>query len=65
MTSPGSSLLQELCSLDAPLSESQLNDILHGEEYQQLAPNLRGDDLIWFVDYLDKVRRRVSLPTLR
>ena len=65
MASPGSPSLQKLRSLDAPLSESQLNDILHGKEYRQFVSNLQGDDLIWFVDYLDKVRRPVALPTLR
>ena len=26
-------------------------------------PNLGGDDLLWLVDYLDKVRRWAALPT--
>ena len=28
-------------------------------------PNLEGDDLVWLIDYLDKVRRRVALLALR
>jgi len=38
----------------------QLNSILYGEEFKQQATNLQGDSLVWLVDYLDKVRRRIS-----
>ena len=57
--------LQQLHHLDvsSPGFHDQLNDTLYGEEYQQCAPNLQGNDLIWLVDYLDKVPRRISLPT--
>ena len=46
----------------------QLNNILHGPEYVEWEKKLEGDDLVWFIDYLDKVRRHVipphSLPEL-
>jgi len=41
--------------------QDQVSNVLYGEEYIQWIPNLQGDDLIGLVDYLDKVRRNVSL----
>lgn len=57
MSSPGPLALQKLQELDMSLSEfhDQLNDLLYGEEYQQCVPNLQADNLVWLVDYLDKV----------
>lgn len=59
-----SPVLKRLHSLDTPLSKShgQLNRLLHEKEYQECVSNLRGDDLIWLVDYLDEVRHSVGLP---
>ena len=64
MSSLGSPALQQLHLLDRPLSgfHDQLSNVLYGEEYRQCVPNLRGDDLIWLVDYLDKVRGRIFPP---
>ena len=64
MSSPSSPALQQLHHLDRALPNfhDQLCNILYGEEYIQCAPNLQGEDLVWIVDYLDKVRRRVLLP---
>ena len=64
MSSPSSPTLQQLHHLDRSSSgfHDQLSNLLYGEEYQQCAPNLRGDDLVWLVDYLDKVRRCVTFP---
>ena len=55
--------LQQLHHLDRFSSDfhDQVSNALYGEEYKQCVPNLQGDDLVWLVDYLDKVRRRVSL----
>lgn len=39
----------------------QLNNILHGPEYVEWEKKLEGDDLVWFIDYLDEVRRHVIL----
>ena len=39
--------------------QDQLSDVLNGEEYTKWVPNLQGYDLVWLIDYLDKVRRRV------
>ena len=64
MSPPSSPTLQQLHHLDRSSSgfHDQLSNLLYGEEYQQCAPNLRGDDLVWLVDYLDKVRRCVTFP---
>ena len=64
MSSPTSPALQKLHHLDrsSPNFHDQLCNALHGEEYTQCVLNLQGDDLVWIVDYLDKVRRRVTLP---
>ena len=55
--------LQQLRRLDGFSSgfHDQVSNVLYGEEYRECVPNLQGDDLVWLVDYLDKVRRRVSL----
>jgi len=49
--------LQQLRRLDrsSPGFHDQLTKILYGEDYQQRAPKLQGDDLVWLIDYLDKV----------
>ena len=55
MTSPN--LLQKLRDLDRTLPDfhNQLTDFLRGNEYQDAAPSLQGEDLAWFVNYLDNV----------
>ena len=57
-------LLSQLHLLNRSSStfHDQLSSILYGEEFKQQAPNLESDGLVWLVDYLDKVRRRVSFP---
>ena len=40
---------------------NKVSNILYGEEYKQWVPTIQGDDLVGLVDYLDKVRCRVSL----
>jgi len=64
MSSPTSSTLQQLHRLNrsSPDFHDKLCNVLYGEEYVQCVPNIEGEDLVWLVDYLDKVRRRVSLP---
>ena len=66
MTSPNPPALQHLHGLDKSLPgfSDRLNEALHGEEYKQCVPNLQGDDLLWLVDYLDKVRRPPAPPPL-
>jgi len=46
----------------SPNFHNQLCNVLYGEDYVQYVQNLQGDDVVWFVDFLDKVRRRVALP---
>ena len=55
--------LKQLRRLDrsSPEFHDQVSNILYGQEYQQWVPTIQGDDLVGLVDYLDKVRCRVSL----
>ena len=66
MSSPNTPALQELHRLkgSSPNIHNQLSDVLYGEEYQQCVPILQGDDLVWLVDYLDKVCHHIAIPTL-
>ena len=59
--------LQQLRLLDRSLSgfHDQLTKVLYGEGYQQRVANSQGDDLVWLVDYLDRVCRHVAFPTFR
>ena len=60
---PSHDLLKQLDRLDRSSSgfHDQVNNILYGEEYKQSVPNLRNNDLVWLVDYLDNVRRLIAL----
>ena len=40
--------------------EDKLSSLLDGEEYLQCLTDLRGDDLTWLVDSLDKVRLDIT-----
>ena len=64
MPSPDPPALQKLDLLDrnSPEFHSQLSETLYGEEYQRCVPNLRDGDLVWLIDYLDKVRHHETLP---
>ena len=64
MSSPSPPALQQLRRLNRSSSgfHDQLSKVLYGERYKQCVPDLQGDDLLWLVDYLDKVRRRISSP---
>ena len=63
MYSPDHPPLQQLHRLDRSSSgfHDQLSSVLYGEEYQKFVPNLQGDELVWVVEYLDKVRRHAAL----
>jgi hypothetical protein len=54
----------DLLNRSSPNFHNQLSNILYGQEYQQCVPNLKGDDLSWLIDYLDKVRRHITFLTL-
>ncbi|KAF9643194.1 hypothetical protein BDM02DRAFT_3151818 [Thelephora ganbajun] len=56
MASPSSPALQRLHHLDAssPNFHDKLHNVLYGEEYANCVPNLKVDDLVWLVEYLDK-----------
>ena len=55
--------LKQLRSLDKSSSKfrDQISNILYGEEYQQWASTVQGEDLTGLIDYLDKVHYRVLL----
>ena len=57
MPSPSSPVLQKFPHLDklSQGSPTQLHDILYGKDYTQCLPHLKGDDLMWLVEYLDHV----------
>jgi len=40
---------------------AQLDKILHDKEFEQCRTNLEENDLVWLVDYLDKVCHHVVL----
>ena len=64
MSSHHSTTLQQLHYLDrsSPNFHDQLTSVLSGENYKQFVQNLRGNDLVLLVDYLDKVCCHVVLP---
>jgi len=64
MASPSHPVLQRLDGLKRSSSDfhDQLSNVLYAEEYKQYVSDLRGDDLVWLVDYLDEVRCRLALP---
>lgn len=64
MSSSNLTTLQRLHRLNksSPGFHNQLNDVLFGEEYWQSVPNLQGNDLVLFVDYLDKVCHSILFP---
>ena len=61
MSSPSAPALQQLHHLDrsSPDFHDRLCNVFYGREYSQHVPDLQGDDLVWLIDYLDKVRRRI------
>ena len=58
MTSPNSPTLQQLHNLDtsSPSFQDKLCNIICGKEYSECVRDLEGDDPVWLVNYLDKVR---------
>ena len=65
MPLPDLPTLRKLHRLDrsSPEFSDQLSDTLYGEEYQRCVQSLRDGDLLWVVDYLDKVCYHMSFPT--
>ena len=59
-------LLQKLRDLDrtSPHFRSQLINILRGKEYRDAILSLQGEDLTWFVNYLDNVSLHAIFPRL-
>ena len=56
--------LQRLHDLDrtSPQFHKQLIDFLRGNEYRDVIPNLRNEDLARFVEYLDSVSLQTAFP---
>ena len=61
MPSPTHFILKTLDLFDKPF-KIQLDSILNWREYQECVPALDKDDLVWLVNYLDKVRLHAVLP---
>ena len=63
-SSPSSNPLQRLHRLErsSPQFPNQLASILAGDEYRDYVSVLRGEGLVWLVDYLDGVRLDVTIP---
>ena len=61
MPPPSSQSLQELDRLDKSSSDfdDKLHNILCEQEYAPHEANLKNDDLVWLIDYLDEVRRDI------
>lgn len=59
MDRSGFSVLEELRGLDvsSPNFGNKLCDILYRTEYLQCVSDLKDEDLVWLVNYLDTVRR--------
>ena len=64
MAPPTHPVLQQLRLLNrsSPDFSDKLDKILHSQAYEECAKNLDREDLVWFVDYLDKVHRHNPLP---
>ena len=56
--------LEQLRRLDrsSPDFHDQLCNVLYAREYERCVLTLQGDDLVWLVEYLDKVRCRIAIP---
>ena len=54
--------LQQLHHLSgsSPEFHDRFSNVLYDEGFKRWVPNLQGGDLLWLVDYLDKVCRRLS-----
>ena len=64
MPPPNSLVLQQLDRFDRSSSEfhDQLCNVLYGREYKLCVQSLQHEDLVWLIDYLDKVRRHAAFP---
>ena len=62
MSSPHHPALQKLHNLDKSSStfHDQLCNVFYGKEYQTCILGLEDDDLVWLVDFLDKVPPHVA-----
>ena len=62
MVPPTSPALKRLYDLDdsSPAFQDELFDVLIEDKFAQWEPNFQGEDLVWLIDYLDRVSRRVS-----
>lgn len=60
---PSPSSLRQL-DKSSPDFFRQLDDVLQGEEHKQCVPDLKKDDLMWLVDFLDEVTFQELAPLL-
>ena len=54
--------LQQLYDLDrsSPQFHNQLRDLLRGEDYRNIVPNLGSSGFTWLVEYLDSVSLQIT-----
>lgn len=59
--------LQQIYGLDrtSPEFDNQLDDLLHGDEYEGCVQELENSDLVWLINYLDNVRLYVPFSASR
>ena len=64
MSLPGSPALQQLHRLNKSSSDfhDQLCKVLYEPEYVRCGQNLKVDELVWLIDYLEEVRRHIVPP---
>ena len=62
MSTPNLNPLEQLLRLNtsSPEFNDKVNDILRGEEYKQWAECVAGAEVVELVNFLDRVRPRVS-----
>ena len=62
MSTPNLNPLEQLLRLNtsSPEFNDKVNDILRGEEYKQWAERVAGAEVVELVNFLDRVRPRVS-----
>lgn len=67
MSSPNLNPLKQLLRLNSSFPEfnDQVTDILHGEEYTQLAKYISGADAVTLIDFLDRVLHYASFLASR
>ena len=56
--------LQKLDNLDktSPEFYQEISEFIRGKDYRDAVPNLKGEGLVWLVEYLDGVSLQIIFP---